>query len=96
VIVRILGEGQYLVPDDQRATLDTLDDNLDSAVHSGDETGFAAALAALTTEVRSAGQALADDDFAPSDLVVPFADASLEETKALLADHGDSNGGDDR
>ncbi len=96
MIVRILGEGQYLVPDDQRTTLEQLDDDLDGAVDTGDETGFAAALAALTAEVRSAGQALADDDFAPSDLVVPFADASLEETKALLADHGDSTGGDDR
>ncbi len=96
MIVRILGEGQYLVPDDQRAALEKLDDDLDDAVDSGDETGFAAALAALTAEVRSAGQALADDDFAPSDLVVPFADATLEETKALLADPGDSPGGDDR
>ncbi len=96
MIVRILGEGQYLVPDDQRATLEKLDDDLDGAVDAGDEAGFATALASLTAEVRSAGQALADDDFAPSDLVVPFADASLEETKALLAEHGDSPGGDDR
>jgi hypothetical protein len=96
VIVRILGEGQYLVPDDQRAALEKLDDALDSAVDAADEDRFGTALAALTAEVRAAGEALADDDFAPSDLVVPFADASLEETKALLADQGDSTGGDDR
>jgi hypothetical protein len=29
---------------------------------------------------------VADDDLAPSDLVVPFSDATLEETKGLLAD----------
>ena len=64
---------------------DELDDALVKACESGNETAFAGALAALTDEVRSAGQALADDNFAPSDLVVPFADGTLEETRALLA-----------
>jgi hypothetical protein len=96
MIVRILGEGQYTVPDDHRGALEKLDDAIDQAVDRGDDAGFATALAALTAEVRQAGEPLADDDFAPSDLVVPFADASLEETKALLADHGEGNGGQDR
>ncbi len=96
MIVRILGEGQYTVPDDHRGTLEKLDVAIDQAVHSGDEAGFSTALAALTAEVRQAGEPLADDAFAPSDLVVPFADSTLAETKALLADQGDSNGGQDR
>jgi hypothetical protein len=95
VIVRILGEGQYTVPDDHRAALATLDDAIAEAVDQGDEGRFAEALAALTAEVRSSGEALADDAFAPSDLVVPFADATLDETKALLADHGESTGSND-
>jgi hypothetical protein len=95
VIVRILGEGQYTVPDDHRAALEKLDDAIAEAVDQGDETRFSETLAALTAEVRSAGEALADDDFAPSDLVVPFADATLKETKALLAEHGESAGSDD-
>jgi hypothetical protein len=92
VIVRILGEGQYTVPDDHRGTLE----KFDQAVDRGDEAGFSTALAALTAEVRQAGEPLADDAFAPSDLVVPFADSTLAETKALLADQGESNGGQDR
>ena len=95
MIVRILGEGQYEVPDNAHAKLDELDDDLVKACESGDETAFAAALAALTDEVRNAGQALADDNFAPSDLVVPFADATLEETRALLADASDGTTADD-
>jgi hypothetical protein len=95
MIVRILGEGQYEVPDDAHAKLDELDDALVKACESGEEPAFAAALAALTDEVRRAGQALADDDFAPSDLVVPFADATLEETRALLADASDGSTADD-
>ena len=68
----------------------------DAAIADGDETRFGPALAALAAEVRSAGEALGDDAFAPSDLVVPFADATLEETKALLAEQGENNGGNDR
>jgi hypothetical protein len=96
MIVRILGEGQYTVADDHRKTLEQLEDAVDQAVDRSDEAGFATALAALTAEVRQAGEPLADDAFAPSDLVVPFADSTLAETKALLADHGDTNGGQDR
>ncbi len=96
MIVRILGEGQYSVPDEHRAALEKLDDAIATAVDEGDDGRFGQALAALAAEVRSAGQPLADDAFAPSDLVVPFADASLEETRALLAEHGDTHGGDDR
>jgi hypothetical protein len=96
VIVRILGEGQYTVPDDQHGALEKLEAAIDQAVDSGDEGDFATALAALTTEVRRIGEPLADDAFAPSDLVVPFADATLAETKALLADHGESEGGKGR
>ena len=95
MIVRILGEGQYTVPEDQRAALAKLDDAIAEAVDHGDEDRLAEALAALTAEVRSSGEALADDNFAPSDLVVPFSDATLDETKALLADHGESTGSDD-
>jgi heat shock protein HtpX len=46
------------------------------AVDSGDEQRFVPALGALTDEVRGAGEPVADDAFAPSDLVVPFADAT--------------------
>jgi hypothetical protein len=96
VIVRILGEGQYAVPDDQHPTLEKLDTALVDAVDSGDEARFAAALGDLTTEVRRIGEPLPDDAFAPSELVVPFADASLAETKELLAQAGDSAVPDDR
>jgi hypothetical protein len=94
VIVRILGEGQYSVDDSERAALDTLDDALMAAVDGGDERAFATALATLTAEVRRAGSPLDDDDFAPSDLVVPFADASLDETRGLLAQPDDGGAAD--
>jgi len=96
VIVRILGEGQFTVPDDHHEVLAKLDDTLAQAVDDGNEAEFTAALSALAAEVRRAGEPLADDAFAPSDLVVPFVDATLEETKGLLAESGDASGSDDR
>jgi hypothetical protein len=93
MIVRILGEAQYDVPEDQRATLDDLDKTLVKAVDANDEPGFTAALQALADEVRKVGAILPDDAFIPSELVVPFTDASLEETKRLLADAAPSDEG---
>jgi hypothetical protein len=86
MIVRILGEGQYAIAEDAHAALDALDADVVQAVDNGDEQTFATALAALIAEVRRAGKPVPDDDLAPSDLVVPFSDATLEETKGLLAD----------
>jgi hypothetical protein len=86
VIVRILGEAQYEVPDEDQGVLDELDAAVVKAVDAGDEAAFGPALKALADQVRASGQLLADDSFVPSRLVVPFADASLEETRRLLAD----------
>jgi hypothetical protein len=96
VIVRILGEGQYSIADADRPELEALDTALAEAVDSGNADVFTTALAALTSAVRRLGTPLAVDAFAPSDLVVPFPDATLEETKDLLADTADSSGSDER
>jgi hypothetical protein len=92
VIVRILGEGQFDVAESERATLDGLEAALNDAVEGDDDAAFTAALAAVIDEVRRVGTPVAADAFTSSDLVVPFSDASLSETKALLAD----TGGDER
>ncbi len=95
MIVRILGDAQYEVPAEAKGALETLDDALVKAVEGNDEATFTDALTKLIAEVRRAGTPLAADAFAPSDLVVPFADASLEETKTLLADSGGPAESDD-
>ena len=95
MIVRILGEGQYLIPDGDHATLEALDAKVTDAVDHGDEKAFAPALTGLIAEIRRLGEPVADDSFATSDLVVPFPDASLAETKGLLADSADGTRADD-
>lgn len=88
MIVRILGEGQYDVPDTARGRLGELEATLNSAVDGDDDGAFSKALAAVIAEVRSIGALLPPDSFTASDLVVPFSDATLSETKSLLDEPG--------
>jgi hypothetical protein len=88
VILRILGEGQLEVSDDALDQLNELDDALISAVEQGDETMFATALAGLQAKVREVGKPVPEDHLGPSELILPGADATLEEVRALLSDEG--------
>lgn len=88
MIVRILTEGQLEVADDQLDRLNELDSAVQKAVDLGDETGFRTALAALLDGVRSVGIPLPDDSLQDSDFILPPADGTLEEVRALLNDDG--------
>jgi hypothetical protein len=88
MIVRILTEGQYDVADAALDRLNELDAAVEAAVAADDETAFRAALTALLDSVRSVGTPHADEDIAASDLILPPADAALEEVREMLADDG--------
>ncbi len=88
MIVRILGEGQFEVPDSAVAGLNELDGALEAAVDRGDEEAFRAALTALLARVREAGTPTEADDLRPSELIIPQPDASMEEVHKLLTDEG--------
>jgi hypothetical protein len=88
VIIRILSEGQFDVPEDALEALNELDAKLEAAVEASDEEGLASALSALLARVREAGSEVALDALVPSDLVLPHASASLAEVKDLISDDG--------
>ncbi len=88
MIVRILGEGQLEVADDQLDSLNELDRAVEAAVESGDDAAFAPSLAALLDGVRRSGSPLPDDSLDDSDLILPPADATIEEVRELLAGDG--------
>ena len=88
MIVRILGEGQLEVPDEQIDSLNELDGAVESAVESGDEDRFAASLAALLDGVRRSGSALPEDALHDSDLILPPSDATIAEVRDLLQGDG--------
>jgi hypothetical protein len=86
VIVRIMGEGRFEVPDAELAGIERLDAALVDALDRGDDAAFGTALAALVEAVRAHGTPLAADDFRTSALVVPHPGASLAEVQALLTE----------
>ena len=88
MIIRILGEGQYDVSDGEVDGLNALDDALEQAVESGDEAAFTEALAGLLASVRGTGTALPDDSLEDSDLILPPADASIDEVRQMLTGEG--------
>ena len=88
MIIRILGEGQYDVPDDALNELNDLDEALISAVESADTGMFTAALGELLARVRAVASPHAADALDASDLILPGLDSSLEEVQALLGDEG--------
>ena len=88
MIVRILGEGQFDVPDERVASLNELDGAVESAVETGDTDAFGQALAALLAGVRAAAVPHEAGTLDTSDLILPPADASLEEVRDLLSGDG--------
>jgi hypothetical protein len=88
VIVRILGEGQYVVSDEVVDRLNELDATVESAIAAGDESAFRSALTELLDGVRTAGTPHDADSLDPSDLILPMADASLAEVKDMLSGDG--------
>ncbi len=88
MIVRILGEGQYDVADESMEALNVLDAGLESAIEAGDQAAFEAALTALLDGVRTAGSTLDDEALDASDLILPPADASIEDVRELLTGDG--------
>lgn len=88
MIVRIMGEGQYDVPEDALDGLNELDSALEAALETGEETGFRTALTQLLDRVRSAGSRLSDDSLEASDAILPDAEASIEDVRDLLGEEG--------
>lgn len=88
MIVRIMGEGQVEVGDEKLDGLNALDAEVESAVASGDAEAFTLAFGALLDAVRRSGTPLAEDVLHDSDLILPPADASIEEVRELLGAEG--------
>jgi hypothetical protein len=88
VIVRVLGEGQYDLSDDALGALNELDAGVESSVEAGDEEAFRGALAALLDGVRTAGVVREAGSLEPSDVILPMADASLDEVRDMLSGDG--------
>ena len=88
MIIRLMGEGQFRVRDEELDRLNEIDNAAAAALEVGDEAGFRERLESLHEAVRELGRPLELDDLSGSDLVVPPADLSLEEARQLFSGDG--------
>jgi len=88
MIIRILTEGQFDVPDGNVEELNQLDETLEAAIRGDDEDGFRAALERLLDRVRELGSPVPVEDLVSSDLLLPYADVTLHEVRDLLSGDG--------
>ena len=88
MIVRLMNEGQYRIDDGLRDRLNALDDEAAKALEANDEPGLDRKLEEMWQLVQSDGERLADDDLSPSDVLIPPADLTLEETRELFSEEG--------
>jgi len=79
MIVRISGEEQYELADEDRERLDALERDVVATVDGGREADFADAYEALLQYVRSQGTVVGDDELLGSDVILPPADLSFAE-----------------
>lgn len=84
MIVRVLGQGQWVLEIDHLEALNAIDEDLEAAVEAGDEAAMQDALVRLFDGVRELGSEVPDDVLAESDLVLPDPGASLDEVRILL------------
>ncbi len=88
MIVRVAGEGQFRLPDEDAERLNELDNRAVSAVEDGDETGFRELWGQMLELVRADGNALGDDELVESDVILPPRDITFAEAQGEFTGEG--------
>ncbi len=88
MIVRLSGEGQFRLPDEDAERLNDLDNRAVSAVEAGDEAGFKELWGQMLDLVESDGNEIADDELVESDVILPPRDISFEEARGEFTGEG--------
>jgi hypothetical protein len=79
MIVRISGEDQYQLPDEDYDRLNALESAVVAVVEGGSEDGFTATYRTLLDYVRDNGTRVGDDELEASRVILPPADLTFEE-----------------
>ena len=88
MIVRVLGEGQFRLPDADAERLNELDNRAVSAVEAGDENGFSELWSQMLELVKADGNAIPEDELVESDVILPPRDISFAEAKGEFTGEG--------
>ena len=88
MIVRISGEGQFRLPDEDSERLNELDNRAVSAVEDGDETGFKELWNQMLELVSSDGNQIGEEELVESDVIMPPRDISFDEARGEFTGDG--------
>ena len=88
MIVRISGEDQFRLPDDDVQRLNELDNRAVAAAEQGDEPGFLELWAQMLELVGRDGERLAGDELVESDVILPPRDVSFDEARGEFTGEG--------
>ena len=88
MIVRISGEGQFQLPDEDAERLNELDNEAVGAAEEGDEGRFQELWSQMLELVASDGNELDGDDLVESDVILPPRDISFEEAQGEFTGDG--------
>jgi hypothetical protein len=88
VIVRLSGEGQFNLPDDDAERLNQLDNDAVAAVEAGDEGAFRKLWNQMLELVAADGSPVGEEDLVESDVILPPRDVSFAEAQAEFTGEG--------
>ena len=88
MIVRIAGEGQFRMPDEDSERLNELDNRAVAAVEQGDETGFRELWSQMLEIVASDGNQIDEDELIESDVILPPRDVTFQEAQGEFTGDG--------
>ena len=88
MIVRISGEGQFRLPDEDADRLNELDNRAVERRRAGDETGFKELWSQMLELVASDGNGVGDDELVESDVILPPRDITFEEAGGEFTGEG--------
>ena len=89
-IVRIMGQGQFVVDDKALKKLNEIDNSLVQLVSNdrSDDAEFKKRLVELVSIVEQNGKQLDPKEIIQSDIILPSADLSIDEAKKLFKGDG--------
>jgi hypothetical protein len=88
VIVRIAGEGQFKLPDEDAGRLNELDNAAVAAAEANDEAKFNELWQQMLALVADDGEVIDNDELVASDVILPPRDISFDEACAEFTGEG--------
>lgn len=88
MIIRILGEGQYLLDDKQVEAINEIDNKIARDLKSGNQGDFSRDISELISSVKRLAKPLDPAEIRPSDIIVPPSDLTFEEAKLVFRGEG--------